>query len=177
MFSRTVCADCEEKPCLDLRQPFCKELSSVPISFLDWAVFFEWFNFLQPSYRGFFIKMRFQAAYSKAFWYTFILKWQKTRRHNRHRAFTFFYIQISQKAWILYQTMSIASPILTGVGMPVWKVAKTRAFSKRRSASGFVWNAIIASKDCLYLCSKKAPCGAFLFGIAPRISILADTCR
>lgn len=73
--------------------------------------------------------------------------------------------------------MIIASPILTGVGMPVWKVAKTRAFSKRRSASGFVRNAIIASKDCLYLCSKKAPCGAFLFGIAPRISILADTCR
>lgn len=33
---------------------------------------------------------------------------------------------------------SIDSPILTGVGMPVWKVAKTRAFSKRRSASGFV---------------------------------------
>ena len=35
-------------------------------------------------------------------------------------------------------SIKIASPILTGVGMPVWKVAKTRAFSKRRSASGFV---------------------------------------
>lgn len=34
--------------------------------------------------------------------------------------------------------INIRSPILTGVGMPVWKVAKTRAFSKRRSASGFV---------------------------------------
>nr|DAF29994.1 MAG TPA: hypothetical protein [Caudoviricetes sp.] len=34
--------------------------------------------------------------------------------------------------------ISIASPILTGVGMPVWKAAKMRAFSKRRSATGSV---------------------------------------
>lgn len=45
--------------------------------------------------------------------------------------------------WAVGQTIyankiQIGSPILTGVGMPVWKVAKTRAFSKRRSASGFV---------------------------------------
>jgi hypothetical protein len=75
------------------------------------------------------------------------------------------------------QRISIASPILTGVGMPVWKAAKMRAFSKHRSATGFVWNSAFASEECLYLCSKKAPCGAFLFGIAPRISILADTYR
>ncbi len=61
--------------------------------------------------------------------------------------------------------------------MPVWKAAKMRAFSKHRSAAGFVWNAAFASKECLYLYSKKAPCGAFLFGIAPRVSILADTYR
>ena len=30
------------------------------------------------------------------------------------------------------------SPILTGVGMPAWKAAKMRVFSKRRSATGSV---------------------------------------
>ena len=39
---------------------------------------------------------------------------------------------------ILRGILNIASPILTGVGMPVWKVAKMRAFSKHKSASGFV---------------------------------------
>lgn len=73
--------------------------------------------------------------------------------------------------------ISIASPILTGVGMPVWKAAKMRAFSKRKSATGFVWNSAFASKECLYLCSKKAPCRAFLFGIVPHIFILTDAYR
>ena len=73
--------------------------------------------------------------------------------------------------------LSFESPILTGVGMPIWKAAKMRAFSKHGSATGFVWNATFSPKECLYLCSKKAPCGAFLFGIAPHISILADTYR
>lgn len=34
--------------------------------------------------------------------------------------------------------ITIGSPILTGVGMPMWKAAKMRAFSKHRSATGFV---------------------------------------
>ena len=74
-------------------------------------------------------------------------------------------------------SINIASPILTGVGMPVWKAAKMRAFSKRRSATGSVWNATFAAKDCLYLCSKKTPCGAFLLGIVPHIPILTDAYR
>ena len=61
--------------------------------------------------------------------------------------------------------------------MPIWKAAKMRAFSKHGSATGFVWNATFSPKECLYLCSKKAPCGTFLFGIAPHVSILADTYR
>ena len=73
--------------------------------------------------------------------------------------------------------ISIASPMLTGVGMPMWKAAKMRAFSKHKSATGFIWNSAFASKECLYLCSKKAPCGAFLFGIVPHIFILTDAYR
>ena len=61
--------------------------------------------------------------------------------------------------------------------MPVWKAAKMRAFSKRKSATSFIWNSAFASKECLYLCSKKAPCGAFLFGIVPHIFILTDAYR
>lgn len=34
--------------------------------------------------------------------------------------------------------ISIASPMLTGVGMPTWKAAKMHVFSKRRSATGSV---------------------------------------
>ena len=36
---------------------------------------------------------------------------------------------------------------------------------------------LCSQRLCLYLCSKKTPCGAFLLGIVPHIPILTDAYR